>query len=146
MMKNVNNLEDFDNFMRVVLKGGQLDASSPDRTGAIIRGLQEMMSHSILSGPKTPFRALMGTASATFLRPLSTAIGATMRYPFTGDAATIRGALAAGNAMWESIPEAFDLFFTRLTLTGKAIYLQSRHVTLNLQKLMRTGSLLVSTM
>ena len=114
MMKNVNNLEDFDNFMRVVLKGGQLDASSPDRTGAIIRGLQEMMSHSILSGPKTPFRALMGTSSATFLRPLSTAIGATMRYPFTGDAATIRGALAAGNAMWESLPEAFDLFFTRL--------------------------------
>ena len=53
-----------------------------------------MMSHSILSSPKTPFRALMGTSSATFLRPLSTALGATLRYPFEGDSATIRASLS----------------------------------------------------
>ena len=76
MMKNVNQLEDFDNFMRTVLYGGKIDPTAPDRTGAIIRGLQEMMSHSILSSPKTPFRALMGTTGATFLRPVSTALGA----------------------------------------------------------------------
>jgi len=114
MMNNVNQLEDFDNFIRVVLYGGKLDPTSPDRTGAIIRGLQEMMSHSILSGPKTPFRAALGTSSATFLRPLSTALGATLRYPFEGDSATIRASLSSMNGMLEAIPEGFQLFFTRL--------------------------------
>ena len=114
MMNNVNQLEDFDNFIRVVLYGGKLDPTAPDRTGAIIRGLQEMMSHSILSSPKTPFRALMGTSAATFLRPVSTALGATLRYPFEGDAATIRASLSSMNGMIEAIPEGFQLFFTRL--------------------------------
>ena len=89
MMKNVNNLDDFDNWARTILKGGQIAGEGPDRTGALIRNLQEMVSHSVLSGPKTPMRALLGTGTATFLRPLSTFIGATMRYPFTGDAATM---------------------------------------------------------
>ena len=114
MMKNVNTLDDFDNWARTVLKGGKLDPTAPDRTGALIRSLQEMMSHSILSGPKTPFRALLGTGAATTLRPISTALGATLRYPFEGDAATIRASLASMNAMMESIPEAFELFFTKL--------------------------------
>ena len=114
MMKNVNNLDDFDNWARTILKGGQIAGEGPDRTGALIRSLQEMVSHSVLSGPKTPLRALLGTGSATFLRPLSTFIGATMRYPFTGDAATVRGSLAAMSGMLDAIPEAFDLFFTKL--------------------------------
>ena len=119
MMKNVNTLDDFDNWARTVLKGGKLDPTAPDRTGALIRSLQEMMSHSVLSGPKTPFRALLGTGTATFLRPLSTALGASMRYPFTGDAATIRASLASINALNESIPEAFELFFTKLNAYWK---------------------------
>ncbi len=114
MMKNVNNLDDFDNWARTILRGGQIAGEGPERTGALIRSLQEMISHSVLSGPKTPLRALLGTGSATFLRPISTFIGATMRYPFTGDAATVRGSLAAMNGMIEAIPEAFDLFFTKL--------------------------------
>ena len=119
MMKNINTLDDFDNWARTVLKGGQIDPTAPNRTGALIRSLQEMMSHSVLSGPKTPFRALLGTGTATFLRPLSTALGATMRYPFTGDAATIRASLASINALNESIPEAFELFFTKLNAYWK---------------------------
>ena len=114
MMKNVNNLDDFDNWARTILRGGQIAGEGPQRTGALIRSLQEMISHSVLSGPKTPLRALLGTGSATFLRPISTFIGATMRYPFTGDAATVRGSLASINGMIEAIPEAFDLFFTKL--------------------------------
>ena len=114
MMKNVNNLDDFDNWARTILKGGQIGGEGPERTGALIRSLQEMISHSVLSGPKTPLRALLGTGSATFLRPLSTFIGATMRFPFTGDAATVRSSLSSINGMMEAIPEAFDLFFTKL--------------------------------
>ena len=37
-----------------------------------------------------------------------------MRFPFTGDAATVRASLASINGMIEAIPEAFDLFFTKL--------------------------------
>ncbi len=114
MMKDVNNLDDFDNWARKVIKGGQLGGEGPDRTGALIRNLQEMISHSVLSGPKTPMRALLGTGAATFLRPLSTFMGAMLRYPFTGDSATIRGSLASMNGMLEALPEAFDLFFTKL--------------------------------
>ena len=60
MMKNVNNLDDFDNWARTILKGGQIAGEGPERTGALIRSLQEMISHSVLSGPKTPLRALIG--------------------------------------------------------------------------------------
>ena len=114
MMKNVNNLDDFDNWARKVLKGGKFDESQPNRTGALIKSLQEMVSHSVLSGPKTPLRALLGTGTATFLRPLQTFMGALIRYPFEGDTATIRSSLASMNGMMEAIPESFDLFFTKL--------------------------------
>tara|TARA_B000000437_G_scaffold210095_1_gene179752 strand:- start:234 stop:2135 length:1902 start_codon:yes stop_codon:yes gene_type:complete len=56
----------------------------------------------------------MGTSAATFLRPLSTALGAVVRYPFDGDAATLRSSLAAINGMIEAIPESFTLFRTKL--------------------------------
>ena len=113
-MKTVNNLIDFDNWAKKMIRGGQLDAKGPDRTGALIRELEGVFVHSVLSGPKTPMRAIMGTSTATFLRPLSTTLGATMRYPFTGDSATIRAGLASINAMMEAIPESFELFRTRL--------------------------------
>ena len=119
MMKDINSVDDFDKWARTLLYGGKLDPSAPDRTGALIRELQGVTTHSILSGPKTPVRAIMGTASATFLRPISTAFGALIRYPFNGDAATVRASLASINAMIEAIPESFDLFRTRLNAYWK---------------------------
>ncbi len=113
-MKTVHSLEDFDKWARKMIKGGQIDPKGPDRTGALIRELEGVFVHSILSGPKTPARAIMGTSTATFLRPLATTLGATMRYPFTGDASTIRAGLASINAMMEAIPESFELFKTKL--------------------------------
>ena len=114
IMDDVNSLEDFDNWARTVIKGGKLSANDIDRTGALIRELEGVMTNSVLSGPKTPARAIMGTASATFLRPLSTALGAAIRYPFDGDASTLRASLAAINGMVEAIPESFSLFRTKL--------------------------------
>ena len=111
-MKDVNSLDDFDAWARNTLKGG--DFKGKIRTGAAIRELQGVMVHSILSGPKTPMRAIIGTSTATFLRPLSTAIGATMRYPFTGDSATVKSSLASLNAMMQAIPESFELFKSKL--------------------------------
>jgi hypothetical protein len=114
IMDDVNTLEDFDQWARTVIKGGKLNKSDVDRTGALIRELEGVMTNSVLSGPKTPIRAIMGTSAATFLRPLSTALGAVVRYPFDGDAATLRSSLAAINGMIEAIPESFTLFRTKL--------------------------------
>ena len=51
-------------------------------------------------------RAIMGTGTASFLRPLSTALGAGLR----GDGATMRASMAGFSAMIESLPEAYTLF------------------------------------
>ena len=109
-MKTVNNLDDFDNWARKMIKGGRITADSPDRTGALIRELEGVFTNSILSGPKTPARAILGTSTATFLRPISTTVGAFFR----GDKATLRASLASMNAMVEAIPESFKLFQERL--------------------------------
>ena len=107
-IKDVNNLDDFDAWVRKSIKGGEIDGKR--QTGALIQNLQGVFAHSILSGPKTPLRAMMGTSTATFLRPLSMAIGAGMR----GDGVDARAGLASLNAMMQAIPESFTLFKTRL--------------------------------
>ena len=119
MMKDVNTLDDFDRWARTILKGGRLESGGVSRTGIMIRELEGVMSHSILSGPKTPVRAIMGTSTATFLRPLATAIGAVARLPFTGDSATVRASLASVNGMLEAIPESFTLFREKLNAYWK---------------------------
>ena len=63
-MKTVNSLDDYDAWNRKMIKGGKLDPKGPDRTGALIRELEGVFVHSILSGPKTPARAIMGTSTA----------------------------------------------------------------------------------
>lgn len=112
MVDDVHNLTDLDNWMRKKLKGGEFNGKP--KTGLLIKELQGVMVNSILSGPKTAMRAIMGTSTATFLRPISTAMGAAIRAPFTGDGTTVRASLAAVNAMRESIPEAWTLFKTKL--------------------------------
>tara|TARA_R100001594_G_scaffold81171_1_gene115710 strand:+ start:383 stop:4072 length:3690 start_codon:yes stop_codon:yes gene_type:complete len=111
-MKTVNTIDDFDHWARKMIKGGEIEGKK--QTGAVIRELEGVMIHSILSGPKTPMRAIMGTSTATFLRPISTALGAAFSYPFTGDSVTLRAGLASINAMMESVPESFTLFKNRL--------------------------------
>ena len=72
MAKSIQNVEDFDAFMRAKMRGGELNGSKD--TGLLIKELEGVMINSVLSGPKTPVRAIMGTSSATFLRPMSMAI------------------------------------------------------------------------
>ena len=79
MMKDVNTLDDFDRWARTVLLGGKLETGGVSRTGILIRELEGVMSHSVLSGPKTPMRAIMGTSTATMLRPFATALGSVVR-------------------------------------------------------------------
>jgi len=109
MAKDVHTLDDFDAFMRQKLKGGTFKGGEK-KTGALIKEMGTMFTHSVLSGPKTAVRAIMGTSSATFTRPMAMAIGGAMR----GDWATSRAALASLNAMREAVPESFELFKRRL--------------------------------
>tara|TARA_B100000482_G_scaffold192480_1_gene181013 strand:- start:21 stop:3761 length:3741 start_codon:yes stop_codon:yes gene_type:complete len=111
-MQTVNSLDDFDAWARKMIKGGEIEGKA--QAGALIRELQGVMTHSVLSSPKTPLRAIIGTATHTFLRPMNQTLGGIIRYPFTGDTRTIRTGLASMNAMMEAIPESFELFKTRL--------------------------------
>lgn len=124
MLDDVTNLNDLDNFFRKKLRGGMLDGKR--QTGELIRELEGVMIHSVLSGPKTPIRAIMGTASATFLRPMATALGAT----FAGDVVTRKASLAALNGMMGMLPEAFTLFRKKLNgyFSGDIATIQSRYV------------------
>ena len=127
-MKTVNSVDDFEAWARKMIKGGDIEGKK--QTGALIRELEGVMIHSVLSGPKTPMRAIMGTSTATFLRPISLALGAAVQLPFTGDTATIRSSLESLNAMMEAIPESFELFKTRLNSywSGDVSSIKSRYV------------------
>jgi len=109
MAKDIHTLEHLDAFMRYKMRGGSW-AGDEKKTGAFLREMGSMFTHSVLSGPKTAIRAIMGTSSATFSRPLAMAMGGAMR----GDWATSRAGLAALNAMREAIPESWELFKSRL--------------------------------
>ena len=111
-MQTVNSLDDFDAWARKMIKGGEIEGKA--QAGALIRELQGVFTHSVLSSPKTPMRAIIGTAAHTFLRPMNQTLGGVIRFPFTGDVRTIRTGLASMNAMMEAIPESFELFKTRL--------------------------------
>jgi hypothetical protein len=108
---DVNTMKDYQNWLQAKLKGGQLKPGGPEQTGFLIKELQGLFTNSVLSGPKTPMKAIGGTGSMAYLRPLSQAVGAGMR----GDTATMRVALAESNAMIQTIPEAFKIFKTRLS-------------------------------
>jgi len=109
MAENVHTLDDLDAFMRKKMRGGTF-AGDKKKTGAFLREMGSMFTHSVLSGPKTSVRAIMGTSTAAFARPMSMAIGGAIR----GDMVTARAGLAALNGMKEAIPESFDFFKKRL--------------------------------
>ena len=110
---DIHNLTDFDNYIKKKFLGGKFADSKgkiKKESGLIVKGMGRVMTNSVLSGPKTPIRAMLGTGTAAFLRPLSMALGASLR----GDGATLRASLAAFNGMREAIPEAWTLFTKNL--------------------------------
>ena len=109
MSDGIRNIDDIDTWMRMKMRGGAFK-DGEKTPGALTRELGTMMTHSVLSGPKTAVRAIMGTSSATFTRPLAMAIGSSL----SGDWRSARQCLAALNAMREAVPESFELFKKRL--------------------------------
>ena len=102
----VQNWMDFDKFWRTKLTSGGLT----EKPGYLIRELQSMNVNSMLSSPKTPQRAIMGTFTSGLLRQTMTAIGGRA----LGNQDTARANAAALNAYLQTIPEAWQVFKTNL--------------------------------
>ena len=127
MADGVHTLDDLDVFMRKKMRGGYF--GDVKKTGALLREIGTMFTHSVLSGPKTSVRATLGTGTATFTRPMAMAIGASMK----GDMVTARAGLASLNAMRAAVPEAWTLFRKRLNgyWSGELSTLKTRYVERN---------------
>lgn len=106
MSNKIQNWKDLDAYMKQRIRNFGIQ----DQPGVVIKELQGVMMHSILSGPKTPVRAMMGTFTAGLLRPLNTAVGAGLRTDWD----TAKASMASMNAFMQTIPEAWKLFKTNL--------------------------------
>tara|TARA_R100001443_G_scaffold14104_1_gene24037 strand:- start:490 stop:5202 length:4713 start_codon:yes stop_codon:yes gene_type:complete len=105
---DVHNWKDFDAWMHQKLVGGEFQGKV--KTGEMIQNLQGVMVQSILSGPKTPLRALLGTTLNSYLNAINEAAGATLRAPFTNDIASRKASVAKLKGMFELVPEAMTVF------------------------------------
>ena len=103
-----SDVESLMTFLRTKMRGGELNGTK--KTGELVRQLGMVMTNSVLSGPKTPVRAIMGTSSAVFLRPMAQMAGAAI----SGNGKIYREALADVNGMIQAIPESFKLFKSKL--------------------------------
>lgn len=112
----IHNWDDFSNYMSKRLLG-ETTESGLKKTGLLIRELQAVMANGLISSPKTPVRALMGTSTAVFTRPIAQIVGGAIRYVGTGfdDAHTFKEGLASLNATMHALPEAYTYFKERLS-------------------------------
>tara|TARA_R100000008_G_scaffold86694_1_gene80957 strand:- start:45 stop:4688 length:4644 start_codon:yes stop_codon:yes gene_type:complete len=105
---DIHNYKDFDAWMRQKISGGGFKGKV--KTGALIHELQAVMVNSILSGPKTPLRAILGTTTNAYLNALNEYAGALMRAPFTDDIISRQASFAKLKGMVELIPESWQVF------------------------------------
>jgi hypothetical protein len=100
----IKSIDDFGNYAAEVLFGKRgYDAAAFREAGS-------MMIHSAISGPKTPIRAVVGTAIAAYGRPAAHVVGATLR----GDMRQAAAGAAELNAMFTTIGEGLQLFQKQL--------------------------------
>ena len=127
MSDKIKNFKDFDQWMRTKLRGG--DFADKTKHGVLGKELGAMMVNSILSGPKTPLRAILGTTSNAYLNEIATLFGSTLRAPFTGDVAAMRASMASTNAMFQLIPDAFKVFKANVkaNFTGDLANIKTRY-------------------
>ncbi len=127
MSNKIKNFSDFDNWMRQKLRGG--DFADKTKQGVMMKELGAVMVNSILSGPKTPIRAILGTTSNTLLNEVATLFGATMRSPFTGDVIAMRSSAASVHALFDTIPDAWKVFKANIdsNFTGSISNIKSRY-------------------
>jgi len=115
MSDNIRTIEDFNAFMRSKVRGG--DFTGEVKPGMLLEEGRGVMINSVLSGPKTPLRALLGTTTNSYLNAINEVVGASIKTPFTGDIASRTASIAKMKGMFELVPEAFTIF--RKTLNSK---------------------------
>jgi hypothetical protein len=122
MSDKIHNWLDLDAFMKHQLR-------SFGNENVALRELSGVMINSILSGVKTPIRALVGTGNVGVMQPMARALGAVSR----GDIQTARANLAGLKAFGESIPESFKIFRTRMDgyFTGDLSNMRTRFTDTN---------------
>ena len=98
---NLMTMADMDEFFAKRLKG----YSGPGgfQRNKVVGEMMTMGINSMLSGPKTPVRAVIGTGINTMMRPAAAIVGASV----TGDRKTKMAALSQIGGLLESIPEAW---------------------------------------
>ena len=129
MSNDIHNWTDFDAWMKAKLLGNEFGGKTGD--GVLIKELQGVMMNSILSGPKTPMRALMGTTTNMYANAINEAAGALIRSPFTDDIVARRAALAKAKAMFELIPESWTMLKRNISAnwSGDVKTIKSRYYT-----------------
>ena len=127
MSNKIKNFTDFDNWMRQKLRGG--DFADKTKQGLMMKELGAVMVNSILSGPKTPLRAIIGTTSNALLNEVATLFGATIRSPFTGDVIAMRSSAASVHALLDTVPDAWKIFKANLdsNFSGGMSNIKSRY-------------------
>jgi len=112
MNNKIQNWMDIDKWMKQKIIGGEFKGKV--ETGVLVRELQGVFVNSILSGPKTPLRAVIGTAGNAYMNSLHSLIGATMRAPFTGDYRLLQASARNTYGMFEIIPDSWKVFKANL--------------------------------
>ena len=110
MQNKIQNWMDFDKWMHQKIVGGEFDGQV--KTGAWVKELQGVFINSILSGPKTPLRAIIGTTSNAYLNSMHNLLGASTRILWTGDFRSAQIASQNTFGMLEIIPDAWKVFKT----------------------------------
>ena len=108
MSDNIRTIEDFNAFMRAKVRGGEFSGNV--KPGMLLSEGRGVMINSVLSGPKTPLRALLGTTTNSYLNAINEVVGASIKAPFTGDIASRTASIAKMKGMFELVPEAFTMF------------------------------------
>ena len=116
--EDIHGWRDFDSWMHQAIVGGKFKGKV--KTGDLVHGLQKVMIQSILSGPKTPMRAMLGTTLNSYLNVFNEALGATITRPFTGDIRGQKIALSKLKGQLEVIPEAFKVMMKEWNSNFKA--------------------------
>ena len=111
---NGQTFKDLTAFMKRKLHGYK--GAGPAQRNALVNEMMAMGMNSILSGPKTPVRATIGTGMGTILRPVSTILGATGK---SGDLtrraafAELGGMYASINDAWQKAAKDFQTYFQK---------------------------------
>jgi len=108
----ISNYEDLDAWARKTFNGSRDKYKA--NPNLMLRELNSMMVNSVLSSPKTPLRALIGTVGNTINREAGLLTGALVKIG-VGDTATGRIALSELAGMVHAIPEAWQVFKKKLS-------------------------------